>query len=66
MNRFDKLEGLLEVVGADEILHQIIENMSNSEGISLLEQIAIDLGIDDNDNEHDFDDYDYDNDNDDY
>jgi Mg/Co/Ni transporter MgtE len=61
MNRFDKLEELLQDAEADEILHQVIENMSNAEGIAILNQVAVDLGIDDVDDLKDDDfDYDYD------
>jgi len=61
MNRFDTLEELLQEVDADEILHQIIQNMSNAEGISLLNQVAMDLGIEKiEDPYEDLDDYDYD------
>jgi hypothetical protein len=61
MNRFDKLEEILQEAEADEVLHQLIQNMSNAEGIAVLNQIAIDLGIDDIDEEiNEDDDYDYD------
>jgi hypothetical protein len=61
MNRFDKLEELLQDAEADEILHQVIENMSNPEGLAILSQVAIDLGIDDVDEleEDGWDNYDY-------
>jgi hypothetical protein len=64
MNRFDTLEELLQEADADEILHQIIQNMSNTEGIIILKQVAVDLGIedidDDEDNDGDINDYYYD------
>ena len=63
MNRFDKLEEILQEAEADEVLHQLVQNMSNAEGIAVLNQVAIDLGIDDIDeeiNEDDDFDYDYD------
>ncbi len=61
MNRFDKLEEILQEAEADEVLHQLIQNMSNAEGIAVLNQVAIDLGIDDIDEEiNEDDDYDYD------
>ena len=57
MNRFDKLEEILQEAEADEILHQLIQNMSNAEGIAVLTQVAIDLGIEDDDEDIDDDDY---------
>jgi hypothetical protein len=64
MNRFDTLEELLQEADADEILHQIIQNMSNTEGIVVLKQVAVDLGIedidDDEDDDGDINDYYYD------
>lgn len=60
MNRFDKLEEILQEAEADEILHQLIQNMSNAEGIAVLIQVAIDLGIEDDDEDIDDDDHDYD------
>ena len=60
MNRFDKLEEILQEAEADEILHQLIQNMSNAEGIAVLTQVAIDLGIEDEDGDIDDDDHDYD------
>jgi hypothetical protein len=61
MNRFDKLEEILQEAEADEVLHQLVQNMSNAEGIAVLNQVAIDLGIDDIDEEiNEDDDYDYD------
>jgi hypothetical protein len=61
MNRFDKLEEILQEAEAEEVLHQLIQNMSNAEGIAVLNQVAIDLGIDDIDEEiNEDDDYDYD------
>jgi hypothetical protein len=62
MNRFDTLEELLQEADAYEILHQIIQNMSNTEGIVVLKQVAVDLGIEDiddedNDDDEDFNDY---------
>jgi hypothetical protein len=56
MNRFDTLEELLQEADADEILHQIIQNMSNTEGIIILKQVAVDLGIEDIDDDEDEDD----------
>ena len=56
MNRFDTLEELLQEADADEILHQIIQNMSNTEGIVVLKQVAVDLGIEDIDDDEDEDD----------
>ena len=56
MNRFDTLEELLQEADADEILHQIIQNMSNTEGIIVLKQVAVDLGIEDIDDDEDEDD----------
>jgi hypothetical protein len=55
MNRFDTLEELLQEADADEILHQIIQNMSNTEGIIVLKQVAVDLGIEDIDDDEDDD-----------
>jgi hypothetical protein len=61
MNRFDKLEEILQEAEADEVLHQLVQNMSNAEGIAVLNQVAIDLGIDDIDEEiNEDDDYEYD------
>jgi hypothetical protein len=61
MNRFDKLEEILQEAEADEVLHQLVQNMSNAEGIAVLNQVAIDLGIDDIDEDIDEgDEYDYD------
>jgi hypothetical protein len=61
MNRFDKLEEILQEAEADEVLHQLIQNMSNAEGIAVLNQVAIDLGIDDIDEDiEEDDDYEYD------
>lgn len=60
MNRFDKLEEILQDAEADEVLHQLIQNMSNAEGIAVLTQVAIDLGIEDDDEDIDDDDHDYD------
>ena len=64
MNRFDTLEELLQEADADEILHQIIQNMSNTEGIVVLKQVAVDLGIediiDDDEDDGDINDYYYD------
>jgi hypothetical protein len=61
MNRFDKLEEILQEAEADEVLHQLVQNMSNAEGLAVLNQVAIDLGIDDIDEEiNEDDDYDYD------
>lgn len=60
MNRFDTLEELLQEADAYEILHQIIQNMSNTEGIVVLKQAAVDLGIEDideDDDDEEFDDY---------
>jgi hypothetical protein len=56
MNRFDTLEELLQEADADEILHQIIQNMSNTEGIIVLKQVAVNLGIEDIDDDEDEDD----------
>jgi hypothetical protein len=61
MNRFDKLEEILQEAEADEVLHQLVQNMSNAEGLAVLNQVAIDLGIEDIDEEiNEDDDYDYD------
>lgn len=60
MNRFDKLEEILQDAEADEVLHQLIQNMNNVEGIAALNQVAIDLGIEDIDEDIEEDDYDYD------
>ena len=46
MNRFDTLDLLLTNADSSEILHQLIFNMSNTEAILSLDQVAIDLGID--------------------
>jgi len=53
MNRFDLLETLMDKADAYEILYQLVSNMGNKEAISLLEQAAIDMGIEDYDGDED-------------